>query len=105
MPKPVGRNSRSPSPPRGGSGGSSGSGGQPNPKGKAKAKASAGTRLQKLWCAAFLKGNCTKGDGCAFPHISGEAVAGIKAALDVQRKKDNSKGAAPAQEQDKKEGQ
>ena len=37
---------------------------------------------------AFLKGNCTKGDDCAFPHISEEAVAGIKKALDAQKKKD-----------------
>ena len=52
------------------------------PKGpKAESKAKGGGKLQKLWCADFLKGKCNRGDACLFPHIPEESVQAMKAAL------------------------
>ena len=59
--------------------GRSGSNDKDRPKPKAKAKA--GSRLSKLWCAAFLKGDCKHGESCNFPHLEQVAVDKIKKAL------------------------
>ena len=92
FPKPQRRGS--PSPPRSSSGG--GGGGQPKAKAKGKAQ-SGGNRLQKLWCNAFLKGTCEKGDACCFPHLDEAAVNSIKAALEANKKanKGNEAAASP----------
>ena len=39
--------------------------------------------MSKLWCPFFLKGKCTKGDKCTFPHISEEAKQECQRAIRV----------------------
>ena len=92
MPKPSAANRSSSPQGKGGKGrgkgrsasrGRSGSNDKDRPKPKAKAKA--GSRLSKLWCAAFLKGDCKHGESCNFPHLDQAAVDKIKKALGNNR--------------------
>ena len=90
MPKPSAANRSSSLQGKGGRGkgrstsrGRSGSNDKDRPKPKAKAKA--GSRLSKLWCVAFLKGDCKHGESCNFPHLDQAAVDKIKKALGNNR--------------------
>ena len=49
---------------------------------KRKAGPKAGARLSKLWCAAFLKGECKRGENCRFPHHDQAAVDRTRKAMD-----------------------
>ena len=51
--------------------------------------------MQKLWCNAFLKGTCEKGDACCFPHLDEAAVNSIKAALEAKKKANKQGEGAP----------
>ena len=84
--KTGGKGARTRSPSRGTSPGRTGNKDRPRPKEKAKAAPKSGNRLTKLWCAAFVKGECNKGDSCFFPHLSQEGVNNMKKALDNAKK-------------------
>ena len=42
-------------------------------------------RSRARWCAAFVKGDCSTGNNCRFPHVSAEVQAEMKRAKSVDR--------------------
>ena len=97
--------------PAGGSGGGGGGGKDGKGKGKSKkpkspSKAtpaegdqpSAAAELQRLksramYCAAYIKGNCAKGNDCKFPHVDPAVAEEIKRASAIFKKEDKEKRA------------